>query len=231
MKLDEVSKQTLASYIPKAATSAAELTSRAANKLATHDSEEHKGWRNRSGYDKDDEGTADEQKAVRRLKNVEKATKKLANESLLAALISEVKNHMGENVYHSYSSWRSACKKANPSVQFEGDKEICNAKPGVGEWDGVTGVVYKKTTESIDLPGEEYDDMPEEVDSDTITMDIPFLIRMFEIVREEIKSDEDLHKFVERLLAMKDRGVLTMDDYDDVMPTAPYDEPSEDESY
>jgi hypothetical protein len=40
-------------------------------------------------------------------------------------------NHLGEKQYNSYSAWRVACKNANPSVQFEGDKDICNAKPGV----------------------------------------------------------------------------------------------------
>ena len=56
---------------------------------------------------------------------------------------------MGEREYRTYGAWKAACKKANPNVSFEGDKDICDAKPGVGQWDGATGVVYlKKVNES-----------------------------------------------------------------------------------
>lgn len=53
-------------------------------------------------------------------------------------------NHLGEKEYSSYESWKRACRQANASVTFEGDKDICQAKPGVGEWDGAVGVVYKQ---------------------------------------------------------------------------------------
>lgn len=55
-------------------------------------------------------------------------------------------NHLGEKEYSSYESWKRACREANASVTFEGNKEICNAKPGVGEWDGEKGSVYAKKT-------------------------------------------------------------------------------------
>ena len=48
---------------------------------------------------------------------------------------------------------------------------------------------------------------------DTITFDIPLLIRVFELVREDIKTDVDLHKVVEKLINIRGRGILTMDDY------------------
>lgn len=49
--------------------------------------------------------------------------------------------------------------------------------------------------------------------TDHVTFDIPTLIRVFELVREGIKSDVELHDLVERLIAMRDKGVLTMNDY------------------
>lgn len=49
---------------------------------------------------------------------------------------------------------------------------------------------------------------------DTVTMDVPLLIRVFELVREDVKTDMDLHNVVERMLSLKDKGVLTMDDYE-----------------
>jgi DNA-binding ferritin-like protein len=49
---------------------------------------------------------------------------------------------------------------------------------------------------------------------DTITMDIPLMIRVLELAREDIKSDMDLHRVVERLIDIRNKGALTMDDYD-----------------
>lgn len=52
---------------------------------------------------------------------------------------------------------------------------------------------------------------------DTITMDVPLLIRFAELMREDIKSDVELHKIIDNLIDIKDRGILTMDDYDDII--------------
>jgi len=49
---------------------------------------------------------------------------------------------------------------------------------------------------------------------DRITFDIPLMIRVLELAREDIKSDMDLHRVVERLIDIRNKGVLTMDDYD-----------------
>ena len=48
---------------------------------------------------------------------------------------------------------------------------------------------------------------------DTITFDIPLLIRVLELTREDIKDDADLHRVVERLIDIRNKGTLTMDDY------------------
>ena len=50
--------------------------------------------------------------------------------------------------------------------------------------------------------------------TDSVSFDVPTLIRVFELVREGIKSDVELHDLVERLVAMRTKGVLTMDDYE-----------------
>jgi hypothetical protein len=61
------------------------------------------------------------------------------------------------------------------------------------------------------------EDVIQEADKkDTITFDIPLLIRVFELVREDIKTDVDLHKVVERLIDMRHNGILTMDDYNNI---------------
>jgi len=62
---------------------------------------------------------------------------------------------------------------------------------------------------------------------DTITMDVPLFIRMLELAREDIKSDVELHNVVERVLALKNSGTLTMDNYEDIAGT-PAQEPQQD---
>ena len=58
------------------------------------------------------------------------------------------------------------------------------------------------------------DHMSEAVDrKDTITFDIPLLIRVLEFTREDLKSDINLHKMVERLLNIRGKGTLTMKEY------------------
>jgi hypothetical protein len=55
----------------------------------------------------------------------------------------------------------------------------------------------------------------EEADiKDTVTLDIPFLIRVLEYAREDAKDDMALHKLVEKLISIRNKGTLTMSDYD-----------------
>jgi hypothetical protein len=48
---------------------------------------------------------------------------------------------------------------------------------------------------------------------DTVMFDIPFLIRVLEYAREDAKTDMDLHKVVTKLIQIRNKGVLTMKDY------------------
>lgn len=58
------------------------------------------------------------------------------------------------------------------------------------------------------------DTLDETVDKkDTVTLDIPLLIRVLELAREDIKSDMDLHRVVEKLINIRTKGMLTMKDY------------------
>jgi len=62
---------------------------------------------------------------------------------------------------------------------------------------------------------------------DHISLDIPLFIRILELAREDIKSDPELHKMVERVITLKDQGILTMNDYDNIAGKAivPVDDP------
>ena len=69
---------------------------------------------------------------------------------------------------------------------------------------------------------------------DHVSFDIPLLIRVFELIREGAETDVDVHNITERILAIKERGVLTMDDYKEIagdikkgmVPDKPEKEPS-----
>lgn len=52
--------------------------------------------------------------------------------------------------------------------------------------------------------------------TDHVTVDIPLLIRLFELVREDVKSDVAVHNVVEKMISMKNNGVLTMNDYEEI---------------
>ena len=55
---------------------------------------------------------------------------------------------------------------------------------------------------------------------DTITMDIPLFIRMLEYSREDAAEDMDLHDVTEKAISLgKERGILQMDDYDEIIGT------------
>jgi hypothetical protein len=55
----------------------------------------------------------------------------------------------------------------------------------------------------------------EEVDKkDTVVLDIPLLIRVLELAREDIKTDVDLHRVVERLIDIRRKVSFDHLDYD-----------------
>lgn len=51
-------------------------------------------------------------------------------------------------------------------------------------------------------------------ETDHVSFDIPLLIRILEHAREGLKSDVELHDLVERIISIRSKGVLTMNDYD-----------------
>jgi len=55
--------------------------------------------------------------------------------------------------------------------------------------------------------------------TDTVTMDVPMLLRVMEFAREDAKTDLDLHDVAEKLVNLSSNGnTLTMKDYDQVVP-------------
>ena len=68
-------------------------------------------------------------------------------------VVDEASNHLGEPEQRSFHGWRAACRRKDPAVWFDGDKDIAQAMVGprpyqagvtksIGEWDGSVGSVY-----------------------------------------------------------------------------------------
>jgi hypothetical protein len=54
--------------------------------------------------------------------------------------------------------------------------------------------------------------------TDTVTMDVPLLLRIMEYSKEDAQSDMDLHHVVEKLVSLSSTGQpLSMDNYNDVV--------------
>ena len=61
------------------------------------------------------------------------------------------------------------------------------------------------------------DDASNSDEVDTVSMDVPLLLRVLEFAREEVEDDMVLHDIVERLVAMSKEGPLSMDDYESIV--------------
>lgn len=86
---------------------------------------------------------------------------------------------------------------------------------------GQTPQMGQDSMDSDQVPEDDMDsedDMGEQNPEDSIAMDIPLLIRIMEWAHEEAKSDMELHKVAENLVAMSmDGQTLSMDNYDDAL--------------
>lgn len=54
---------------------------------------------------------------------------------------------------------------------------------------------------------------------DVVKMDVPLMIRIFEYVREDVKTDVEIHELSDRIISLSSMSrVLTMEDYDQIVP-------------
>ena len=81
---------------------------------------------------------------------------------------------------------------------------------------------HVKETSGMGERGDDWNEEKKQVkeavdEKDTVTMDIPLLIRVLEYAREDAKTDMDLHKVVENLINMRGEGALSMDMYNKIV--------------
>jgi len=59
---------------------------------------------------------------------------------------------------------------------------------------------------------------PQHNPADKVTLDVPLFIRLLEYAREDAKTDMDLHKVTENIIALSETGkTLTMAQYDAIV--------------
>lgn len=63
---------------------------------------------------------------------------------------------------------------------------------------------------------------------DTITLDVPLLIRMLEYSREDAETDIDLHNVAGAMIRLGNQGTLTMADYDEIINNVKADDNAQD---
>jgi hypothetical protein len=94
------------------------------------------------------------------------------------------------------------------------------------EEDGIDGWIASKITLASDyienvanyMDGQSLRESSEGGDkTDTVTMDVPLILRIMEYAREEIKDDVTLHKVVEKLVELSKTKSLSMDDYESIV--------------
>jgi predicted RNA binding protein YcfA (HicA-like mRNA interferase family) len=99
---------------------------------------------------------------------------------------------------------RNAYSKSSEYRLFKMKHRLKKETSGMGERGDDWNEEKKPVKESLDK-------------KDTVTMDIPLLIRVLEYAREDAKTDMDLHRVVENLINMRSSGVLSMDHYEKVV--------------
>lgn len=52
---------------------------------------------------------------------------------------------------------------------------------------------------------------------DIIKLDVPTFLRLLELAREDVKQDADLHDLAEIVTRMSGEGVVTMQNYNDIV--------------
>jgi hypothetical protein len=52
---------------------------------------------------------------------------------------------------------------------------------------------------------------------DTVTLDVPLLLRMLEYAKEDAKTDLDLHDVTERMIELAKSGTLSMEHYNNIV--------------
>jgi len=145
-------------------------------------------------------------------------------------LKSFVKSSMNESKEESlYKNWDQFEKPSKIKVYLNNGKTLeitpLKLKGGKRVYDAILQAFiddrFDITNKVIQGMTNNLSEAKEEDIIDTITMDIPLFLRMLEYSREDAKKDLDLHDVTEKANKLgKERGILSMDDYEEIVGAA-----------
>lgn len=121
--------------------------------------------------------------------------------------------------FDSLEGDRNAKPKTTPTIKEAKRKITAKDDPC---WSGyqMVGTKNKNGKEVPNcVPKESISEEAQIEDSvDTVTVDVPLLLRLLEYAKEDAKTDMDLHHVTERLIALsKSTQTLTMQDYANIV--------------
>lgn len=108
-----------------------------------------------------------------------------------------------------------------PYVKKLADKHGVSEKEGEKKWKEAEGLAEKQGQgKNYGYITQIFKSLMHEKGSmdavDTVTMDVPFLIRIMELARESLKSDVELHVAVEKIISASKDGTLDMKSYESI---------------
>jgi hypothetical protein len=129
---------------------------------------------------------------------------------------SELEEQLNELSTSLLGKYKTAAGKAASEADKRGDFETGNKR-----FSGIMKATKKQFANDSKSAKKESAELGE-TDSnpvDTITMDVPLMIRIMEYAREDAKTDMDLHDVAEKLIKLGTSGrALSMQDYSAIMP-------------
>ncbi len=110
------------------------------------------------------------------------------------------------------ASARASLAKRNSKAPLSPEEQRAKDKAKSDKW------LEKERAKQQSKVKEGTDIVPSQNPTDTVEMDVPLMIRLFEYAREDAKTDMDLHDVAERLIQLSAEGrTLTMSDYNAIV--------------
>lgn len=162
---------------------------------------------------KDNRLNAAESLIMQHYTHVDRPAPKKAVPSLISKYVEAVEQDRAElteeRLQESYALSQRVMEKMYPNAYFGKSGKF---RHHIDRTHSISNSVWQSAKHSSDRMIGEDDEV------DTVTIDIPLMIRLLEYAREDAKTDMDLHNVAEMLINLsKENEVLSMDHYDAIV--------------
>jgi hypothetical protein len=254
-KVNELSRNTLKSYSKSAAhdVHADQRDAEGARELAYH-ADQH-GEKSKS-LNWADEADWLDKRAEKRAGNIARATTKIAQKDVSEGRVKELDMDLKSLSDSEFlAKYKKTKTQIRASMKSKVEESSTESRPRIRKFtsmrpDGSKTARYEVLDYMGRRVGNAFDDLKfakqyfyrnydklasldEDISNsnptDTVTMDVPLLIRVMEFAREDAQSDMDLHHVAEKLISLSSNGnTLDMDLYNQIIPgtTAKHSEPT-----